>query len=701
MKTPALTVIILVLCSSIFDVGSITLADTQTEILIKNLQEYMLLQQVSESQISNYINSLQPNGTWPDIQYVHVGRGEIPIRFHLLRMFEMAVAYNQKQCRYYKDANCLAAVNKALNHWLDTNYSNPNWWWVKIGFPKRIGMTMLLMRDELTNEQVKKGLKILEVTSIEGTAQNRVWMAGVGCLRGMLSDDLSLIVAALDAIKSELRITVDNEGVSPDFSFFQHGPMQQFANYGLSFLEDMPMWIYTTHGTQYGFGNEKLAVLRNYILKGQQWVVWKGRYDISCVGRHLHPDSVRDKALLFLDACRRMQYVDPNNAGLYKTILAQNSNEFSVNRLSGNNFFWRADYLIHRGQNYLCSVKMCSKRVKGTESILEENKLGRYLADGATYVYLSGREYENIFPVWDWQKIPGTTCVQSDISLMPTEQNSYIQSDFVGGLSDGCYGLVFMDLQRQEISGRKAWFFFESAIACLGTGIESHLGYSAATTVNQCLLSGEVLVGSKKHSKVSKGSYSFERPLWLYHNGIGYVFPASADVKLVCRQQTGKWSDVIGYLSDEPVSKNVFLLFIDHDMNLKNGEYKYFVLPDSNARKTAEFFKAPYIKILANNSRQQAVRSDKDKTIQIVFYESGICPLSDKIQIATDVPCAIMIREVNNKILITAADPCRRQQRIRLTISQRLNRRTVEIRLPQDELKSYSETIELEKIDLF
>ena len=33
-------------------------------------------------------------------------------------------------------------------------------------------------------------------------------------------------------------------------------------------------------------------------------------------------------------------------------------------------------------------------------------------ADGANYLMLKGDEYHNIWPVYDWQKISGTTIVQ-------------------------------------------------------------------------------------------------------------------------------------------------------------------------------------------------------------------------------------------------------------------------------------------------
>ncbi|OHB49007.1 MAG: hypothetical protein A2Y10_01045 [Planctomycetes bacterium GWF2_41_51] len=675
------------------DVNSAVIS--QTETLKKNMCEYLILQEIKDDDIANYIKTLREDGTWADIQYINTGLGEIPIVHHLLRMIEMSVAYNKTQCRYYKDKQCLNAINKALNHWIGAKYSSPNWWWVKIGFPRRIGFAAMLMQNELSQEQMDGVIKILEAAGIEGTGQNKVWLAGVVCMRGMLLDKPELIETAMKAIESELRITTD-EGIQPDFSFFQHGPMQQFANYGLSFLEDMPMWIYAAQGTKYEYDKSKLSILRDYILKGQQWVIWNGRYDISCVGRHLHPDSVVKKAAVLLDNCRRMQFVDPDNASSYKTILARNLNERNANDLVGNNLFWRSDYIVHRRENYFCSVKMCSNRVKGTESILEENKLGKYIADGAMYVYLSGREYENIFPVWDWYRIPGTTCARSGLSLKPTEKSSYIKSDFVGGVSDGQYGFAFMDLQRDEIKGRKTWFFFDSVIACLGAGIESLSSYPVTTSVNQCLLNGKVITGYEGKTTGISGEHSFSKPLWLHHNGIGYVFPESSNVKLSCGTQSGKWTDVIGYSSDKPVSKDVFSLFIDHGTNVKDSGYEYFILPDATAGKTSDFFKSPYVKVLANNRTLQAIQSDKDKCIQIVFYSPGTCQISENSQITTDVPCALMIRKENNKTRIIAADPTRKQQLIHLKLSQSGKEETIEIKLPQNEFEPTAASVELE-----
>lgn len=70
----------------------------------------------------------------------------------------------------------------------------------------------------------------------------------------------------------------------------------------------------------------------------------------------------------------------------------------------------------------MASVKMASDRVVGVEMMNGDNMKGFYMADGATYIYQDGDEYLDIFPLWDWRKLPGVTAFQSD-DPMPITKN--------------------------------------------------------------------------------------------------------------------------------------------------------------------------------------------------------------------------------------------------------------------------------------
>ena len=86
-----------------------------------------------------------------------------------------------------------------------------------------------------------------------------------------------------------------------------------------------------------------------------------------------------------------------------------------------------------------------------------------HFGDGSNFISLTGKEYFNIYPVWDWQKIPGTTVVQKPELPHWKEIAKKGLTDFVGGVSDGEYGAAAFDFAsaHDPLKARKAWFFFE------------------------------------------------------------------------------------------------------------------------------------------------------------------------------------------------------------------------------------------------
>ena len=64
------------------------------------------------------------------------------------------------------------------------------------------------------------------------TGQNKVWLAGNVLIRALLQNDWQLAKEARKVIASEITLG-QKEGINADWSFHQHGPQQQFGNYGL------------------------------------------------------------------------------------------------------------------------------------------------------------------------------------------------------------------------------------------------------------------------------------------------------------------------------------------------------------------------------------------------------------------------------------------------------------------------------------
>ena len=110
----------------------------------------------------------------------------------------------------------------------------------------------------------------------------------------------------------------------------------------------------------------------------------------------------------------------------------------------------------------MASVKMASDRVIGTELVNEDNLKGFYMGDGALYTYCRGDEYLNIFPFWDWRKIPGITAYESEAPV-PAFFNygAHVRNKaaFVGGVTDGETGMTAMVLDRDGLQAHKSWIF--------------------------------------------------------------------------------------------------------------------------------------------------------------------------------------------------------------------------------------------------
>ena len=162
----------------------------------------------------------------------------------------------------------------------------------------------------------------------------------------------------------------------------------------------------------------------------------------------------------------------------------------------GNRYFWNSDFMTHQREAYYISVKMVSYRTVGTETIHAENMNGRWLPFGATWILRRGDEYNNIFPVLDWGRLPGVTSAHE---VMPPIRNVSQPEGFVGGVSDGTYGAATMVFTQSEptplvsvfkimTQGRKSWFFFDREMVALGAGISSVRDEPVGTTLNQTRL---------------------------------------------------------------------------------------------------------------------------------------------------------------------------------------------------------------------
>jgi chondroitin AC lyase len=608
---------------------------------------------------------LEADGSWVDIDYSNGDRAAWPAFSQLSRVLSIVVQARRADTLPVDSAKCISAAHLALGYWIDHDFQCPNWWFNQIGVPKALGNIGLLMDSDLTPKERDYIVNVAMARSKVGTmtGQNRTWLAGNGVMRAALMNDDTLLGQAAGVIRDEIRFG-DVEGLQPDWSFHQHGPQQQFGNYGLAYAVEMARWAMVLRGTKYAIEGDKLEVLRNYLFQGQGWISWRGAMDISSCGRQLEPGSPRGKAGAVAGVMRMMSDVDPEHAGEYLGFIARNQ-EDAINDLVGNRCFWRSDYIVHRRPGWMITLKMSSSRVIGGETVNSENLSGAHLADGATFFYRTGHEYDDIFPAWDWRKIPGTTCVQDDGPLVwPKRTGPIPGTAFVGGVSDGMNSCAAMDIERDNLQAKKAWFFCGDLVICLGAEIHSTAEQPVLTTINQCLLSA--------NEKTSTPAKLGDRG-WIEQGGLRYGFPSGGtdSVHADSGPRTGNWRSVFTTASTPKadVSREVFTLWIDHGSAPDGASYAYYVEPAGASD--------PNLKVVANTVEVQAV-SVGDDWVAAIFWKPGSVILGGQ-NVQIDQPCVLAATLSYGKLRLAVADPTETLKTINIVIGEH----HVDLGLPQ------------------
>lgn len=641
--------------------------------LHKNIVDDILEDPVHTDSVSKYLAELKADGSWPEIDYTSKERGGWPPRNHISKLLVIVKAYQTRGMPFYNKKVVSEKIHLALNFWLENDFQCPNWWYPEIGVPQVLAPVLILMEAELSAEQFEKGIRILNRSAIGMTGQNKVWQSGNVLLRNLLLKNEDTIRMAATSIQEELVVST-GEGVQPDWSYHQHGPQLQFGNYGLAYVGDMIKWIKILRNTPFQFDETKIEILRNYLLEGQKWVNWKNRYDISACGRQLFPGSQVSKAESLARYLSKMKQLDAENSS-YSGIEKDGNMtiEKEWENLTLAKHFWRSDFHVYRSPEYYFSVKMCSKRVIGAESCNAENIQGYYMGDGATFLYQSQEEYNDIFPFWDWKKIPGTTVQQDDSALPVLTASGYrIESDFVGGLVGNIVGkypaisVAVMQYNREGLTARKAWFMMGDMIVCLGNSISSKSGLPVTTSVNQSFLKGEVVIKSTGSEKVAGETESLQNPQWFIHDSIGYYFPDGGKLHLETREVQGSWHWVASRYPQEILKSRIFKLWLEHGNNPQNETYQYILVPNADKSKMEEMEKNLQVKI-RNDKYIQEVISSKGWSRAIIFYKPGKSDALGGFEVSQS--CIVIIDEMMGAISIRVADPTQKLEKIQLKLN--------------------------------
>ena len=559
-------------------------------------------------------------GQWTDIDYSDANRGSWQPSLHLSRMCALARAYSTAGHPLYHSADLAAMLRSAGRWWAFADPRNPNWWWNEIGIPRKAGIFLLIMGERADPVTREAFLEIMHRIKVEPrfTGQNLVWIAGVILMRAAIEGDAATAAQMKDILESTVQIT-DKEGLQDDWSFHLHGHMLQFGNYGLAFFDSIAFWSRVLEGTPWDFGQNCKDIVAGFGNNGLLWCFWGGYMDPSMRGRHVFPGSGRGKDIAFGIARENLAAAGIGFEGSFQ-------GGRNLGGPLGGRYFPRSDVGIWRTSSWYSSIRMHSSRTLGYEMTNGENLGGYYSADGALLTMVSGDEYDDIFPCWDWWKVPGVTAPDgSGLTPVADPRKAVNATSHVGGFSAAGVMAATMELKRDSLAGFKSVFFFEDMVVNLGAGLRSGRIRSLATAVEQNYLQP-----------------NFRRRGNAAYNGrTGYVV-LDGDLALSAGPQSGKWNRMEPSLPDTLVTRDIFKMWIKHDaakVHSSEGDtYAYAILPCSKACRMA---RKPAVEILCNTSDCQALRYRG--TVVAIFHRAGEIS-SRRTRLGVTEPCIVIRR---------------------------------------------------------
>ncbi len=638
--------------------------------------------QVSDAQVENILSTMNADGSFTGIDYADLSTvAGFPHQRHINNLFYLSRAYQTSDSKSYQSSAIKDVIIKGLTYWVTKDFIGDNWHDNQITTPTILGNMMLIIGSELPKDLVEKAQPIIGRANMNASGArpsgDRIVIAGILAKNMLFKENLPEFEKVIKIIEEEIKFNTGGRGIQQDYSFHHRvDRVNNTTSYGYGkYANAFGEWLYYVSGTKYQFSKEKINQLVDYYIDGISKQLVYGIYeDVSVKNRDITSrSSFQPRGTLEIE--RLLIGTDYRKAELEELIKLRKGTQKPTKSFA--KFFWQTEHFVFQRPNFYTTVRMFSTRNYNMEMPYNgPGKPTHHRADGTNYLVLKGNEYLNIWPVYDWQKISGTTVLQKPKLHGPEEIQKKGLTNFVGAVTDNMYGAVVFDFKSPHdmVEAKKSWFFFDEEYVCLGTNIQSDIKMPVATTVNQVLLKGDVTVMQDGIKNVlPSGNRVADKVKWVYHDRIAYIFPEPTKVTISNQNETGSWASITDQknISKDPVNEQVFKLWFDHGKSPNNGRYEYIVVPDIAADQVmASGQNNRGIKILSNNDTIQAVHHTKLNMVQAAFYRSGDLTVAPGFKLKMDSQGMAMIKMQGDRIKeLTVSDPSRQLNRLSITVS--------------------------------
>ncbi|HSI76926.1 MAG TPA: hypothetical protein VK957_13570, partial [Lunatimonas sp.] len=311
----------------------------------------LLNTEISEEQVKNILNQMDPNGSYPHIDYKDLSRtAGFPHRQHTANLVYLAKAFAIPSSPYYQDPAIKEKIILSLEYWVTHDFVGDNWHDNQISTPTNLVNLMLLIGDELPGELVQKAQPMIGRAHMEASGArpsgDRIVIAGILAKNLLFIRDKEAFDGVISIIANEIKFATGERGMQHDYSFHHRvDRVNNTTSYGYGkYANAFGEWADYVAGTSYAFDQDRINQLVDYYLDGVYKQLVYGIYeDISVKNRSISNQSVfQPKGTVEIE--RLLRSTDYRKDEL-KDIIQLRKGEISPTR-SFAKFFWQTEHFV-------------------------------------------------------------------------------------------------------------------------------------------------------------------------------------------------------------------------------------------------------------------------------------------------------------------------------------------------------------------
>ena len=189
------------------------------------------------------------------------------------------------------------------------------------------------------------------------------------------------------------------------------------------------------------------------------------------------------------------------------------------------------------------------------------------------------------------------------------------------------------------------------------------------TSLNQTLLKGEVLLLKDRATEMGTGLVVGGDVKAVYHDGVGYYMLGKQQTVVRADAQTGTWTRIEEASSrKDPVTQNVFGMWIDHGIRPVDAAYAYAVMPGVDRDKFASLNEAVPFQVVSNQVDVQAVAFPAQGIVQAAFFKAGALRVLDGLDVRVDAACLLLLRHRGEEWVVSVSDPTQKLSELHVTL---------------------------------